>query len=234
MLVRRDGDAYVPLAAWAKDRGERGHVAPTGGGRGVRFRRRRRQGARSAAPETLPMLLALVLSTLCAPVVLPDRGGRVGRDARSEAVGTTPALDATKSSDTPTRQATARQAAAAAAALTTSAYAPITAPALATAPAVAKSAPRRPHAAPTTAPTTHSGRRLRRHGPAHPNGGAAQPPAAAGPKTIDHGRRARRRPRGAWQQPVHLQVHGAPGAHVGVQNNVDDHAGHTKGRTVLL
>ena len=80
------------------------------------------------------MLLALVLYTLCAAAVLPDRGSRVGRDARPEAVGTAPALDATESSDDPTRQTTARQATAAAAALTTPEYSPITAHALATAP----------------------------------------------------------------------------------------------------
>lgn len=179
------------------------------------------------------MFLSLVLSALCAPVMLPDRGNRVGRDARPEAFGTTPAFDATKSTHKPTRQTAARQTAAAAAALTASGYSPITADALATATTASKSAPKRPRAAPATTPTTHSGRWLRRHGPARPNRGAAQPSAAERPKTVDHGRRARRRSRGA-RQPGHLQVHGAPGAHVGVRNNVDNHAGHTKGRTVPL
>lgn len=175
------------------------------------------------------MLPALVLAALCAPIVLPDRDNRVGHNARPKAVGATPALNAAESSDGSPCQTTARQAAAAAAAFTASGHSPIATRAPATRPTTTKCAPKHSRSEPTTVPTIRPGRWLRRHGPARPNGGAAAQP----PKTFDHKRRARGHPRGI-RQPGHLQVDGAPDAHIGVPNSVDDYAGHTRASALLL
>lgn len=166
---------------------------------------------------------------MCAPIVLSNSNNRVGHNARPKAVGATPALNAAKSSDGSPCQTTARQAAAAAAAFTASGHPPVAARAPATRPTTSKCASKHARAESTTVPTAHPGRWLRRHGPARPDGGAAARPA----KTFNHKRRARGCPRGI-RQPGHLQVDGAPGAHIGVQNNLDDYAGHTRASALLL